>query len=137
MKDIEKTPKNKIKRKYRRTKPRKKLLDITEDIYKKMAVMAGIKKAVKEGAYLTIDYPAKNEAINGAYHYAVRIGASNDGSVEISFDKNEWNPCRFSGGFWWFDIMSFKKGSCNIYARMLDAQGNIMVKTAARKCKIC
>jgi hypothetical protein len=38
-----------------------------------------------------------------AAEYVLRIGASLDGYVEISFNDAEWEPCRFASGYWWFD----------------------------------
>ncbi|MCL1972249.1 MAG: hypothetical protein FWG57_04590 [Endomicrobia bacterium] len=87
-------------------------------------------------AYLVIDYPVESETICGD-HYAVKVGASTDGYVEISFDNGEWQPCRFGGGYWWFDWSYFNKGDHSIAVRLLDPSGNVIVETPSRKCEIC
>jgi hypothetical protein len=87
-------------------------------------------------AYLVIDHPAEMEIISGK-HYAVRIGASADGYVEISFDNGEWHPCRYGGGYWWFDWTYFNQGSHTIAVRLMDPNGNSIIETVPRKCSIC
>ena len=87
-------------------------------------------------AYLVVDHPVETETIYGN-HYAIRIGASTDGYVEISFDKGEWQPCRFGGGYWWFDWAYFNKGDHSIAVRLMDTNGNSIIETSPRKCTIC
>ncbi|MDR1952419.1 MAG: hypothetical protein LBQ37_02750 [Elusimicrobiota bacterium] len=87
-------------------------------------------------AYLTIDYPIENEIISGL-SYVLRIGASNDGYVEISINDGEWNPCRFSYGYWWFDWGYFKPGNYRIKARMADVNGNTVLESKERRCEVC
>jgi ubiquitin C-terminal hydrolase len=83
--------------------------------------------------YIIIDYPCESEKINGG-HYAVRIGASGIGYVEISFNDGEWLPCRFNSGYWWFDWTDFNSGSHSISARLVSPKGEILLKTNYRKC---
>jgi hypothetical protein len=87
-------------------------------------------------AYLNIDFPTEGEIVSGL-HYAIRIGASNDGFVEISFNEGEWNPCRFSGGFWWFDWGYFKPGDYVIKARLVSVDGDTVILIKERNCKVC
>lgn len=87
-------------------------------------------------AYLIIDHPIDMETIYGN-HYAIRIGASPDGYVEISFNNGEWQPCRYDAGYWWFDWTYFSKGDYAIAVRLIDPNGNSIVETTPRKCRIC
>lgn len=91
------------------------------------------KTAVSE-SYVVIDYPVEAEVIESG-HYAIRIGASNDGYVEISFNDGEWIPCRFTSGYWWFDWMYFEPGEHTLAVRLVDLQGNTILETEPRKCK--
>ncbi|MDR1696130.1 MAG: hypothetical protein LBR69_05835 [Endomicrobium sp.] len=93
-------------------------------------------KNINSNAYLVIDHPANSETICGQ-HYAIRIGASQDGYVEISFDNGEWIPCRFGGGYWWFDWIYFTPGKYSIAARLVAPDGNTVLETAPRKCSVC
>ncbi|AKL97692.1 hypothetical protein [Endomicrobium proavitum] len=83
-------------------------------------------------AFLVIDYPVESDVLHGS-HYAVRIGASPVGAVEVSFNSKDWNPCRFAAGFWWYDWTGFSKGSHIIEARLLDSQNKEVLKTSPRK----
>jgi hypothetical protein len=87
-------------------------------------------------SYVIIDYPVESEKIN-SFHYAVRIGASSDGYVEVSFNNGEWMPCRFNSGYWWFDWADLNPGDYNLIARLVTPQGSTILETAPRKCKIC
>lgn len=85
--------------------------------------------------YVVIDYPFESENINGC-HYAVRVGASGHGYVELSFNNGEWVPCRFSSGYWWFDWTYFTPGEHLISARLVNPAGNVILQTQNRKCKV-
>lgn len=57
-----------------------------KSVKKKIVKSVSKKDSVDEvtsSSYIVIDYPNEAEIINGL-HYALRIGASNDGYVEIS-----------------------------------------------------
>lgn len=97
-----------------------------------------IKKEVCKypNAYLVIDHPIEMETIYGS-HYAVRIGASTDGYVEISFNDGEWQPCRYDAGYWWFDWTYFAQGHYSIKVKLTDPNGNTILESAPRKCRIC
>ncbi|MDD2524156.1 MAG: hypothetical protein WCS83_00370 [Endomicrobiia bacterium] len=86
-------------------------------------------------AYVIIDHPFENEIIS-CNTYVIRIGASFDGYVEISFNDGEWQPCRFASGYWWFDWMYFKAGNCKISARLVANDGTIIKLSDIRKCKV-
>jgi hypothetical protein len=88
------------------------------------------------GAYLTIDFPIENEVVSGL-DYAIRIGASKDGFVELALNDGEWRPCRFSSGYWWFDWGYFTPGEYKISARLVAAGSNDIILTKERNCKVC
>lgn len=94
-----------------------------------------VKAAVDPKSYLVIDHPAQGEIISGL-HYAIRIGASDNGSVEISFDGGEWQPCRASAGYWWFDWGYFTAGSHKIAARLVDSVGVVVKKSPVLKVEV-
>ncbi|MDR2772001.1 MAG: hypothetical protein LBB93_00865 [Elusimicrobiota bacterium] len=89
-----------------------------------------------ENAFVTIDYPLENEIVKGL-HYGVRLGASKDGSVEISINDEEWKPCRFGSGYWWFDWGYFKPGDYKLSARIISPSGEVIVTSKERHCKVC
>lgn len=111
---------------------------------KKAPAKSSVKKEAKAeaktnknpNAYLMIDYPVEGDRISCG-HYAIRIGSSPDGYVELSFNDGEWHPCRYDDGFWWFDWVYFTPGDYKLAARMVDANGNVVYETAPRKCKVC
>jgi hypothetical protein len=87
-------------------------------------------------SYIVIDYPNEGEIISGL-HYALRVGASSDGYAEISFNDGEWLPCRFSGGYWWFDWTDFTPGHHCLSARLISHNGDVIARYSKRKFKIC
>jgi hypothetical protein len=91
---------------------------------------------VPSSSYIVIDYPNEAEVINGS-HYALRIGTSNDGYAEISFNGDEWRSCRFGSGYWWFDWTDFDQGYHSLSARLVNHHGNIIAESGKRKCKVC
>lgn len=108
--------------------------DADEKKSKKKTGFFGKKK--DPNAHVAIDYPIESEIVSGLA-YSIRIGASsNGGSVEISFNEGEWQPCRFNSGYWWFDWGYFKPGQYNIVARMIDIEGNIITVSKERQCSV-
>jgi hypothetical protein len=104
---------------------------VLKSAYDEMSSLKG-----NSNAYVIIDYPFESENINSC-HYAVRVGASCDGYVELSFNDGEWVPCRFNSGYWWFDWTDFVPGEYFISARLIDSKGDVILQTQNRKCKIC
>ena len=86
-------------------------------------------------SYIIIDYPVEKETIFGDV-YVIRIGASFDGFVEISFNNGEWQPCRFASGYWWFDWMYYKSGDYKITARLIGKDGNVIKVSDVKSCKV-
>ena len=89
----------------------------------------------KKNSYVIVDYPVENETIAGN-NYVLRIGASPDGYVEVSFNSGEWLPCRFASGYWWFDWNYFKSGNVTIAARIVGSDGKVVKLSDIRKCKV-
>ncbi len=102
---------------------------------KKAKKAATVKTPVDQKSYVVVDHPQEGEIISGL-HYAIRIGASDNGSVEIAFDCGEWQPCRASAGYWWFDWGYFTPGIHKIAVRLRDAEGGTIKKTPAVKCEV-
>jgi len=107
---------------------------------KKAAVETKAKTEIKEqgnniNSYIVIDYPVEKETIFGDV-YVIRIGASFDGFVEISFNNGEWQPCRFASGYWWFDWMYYKAGDYKITARLIGKDGNVVKVSDVKSCKV-
>ena len=86
-------------------------------------------------AYVVIDYPYDNEIVSGL-EYVVKIGASKDGYVEISFNDSEWKPCRFASGYWWFDWKYFQPGKYKIVARLVSSENKVIKISDTRVCKV-
>ena len=107
---------------------------------KAASTVAAVKKAVQSGmrddkAYIVIDHPVNNERIL-PYHYAVRIGASGDGQIQIAFNNGEWLPCRHADGYWWYDWYEFKSGPTKIVARMCAEDGAEIKRSSVCKCVV-
>jgi len=94
-----------------------------------------VQAAAYPNAYVIIDHPCEKENISGN-EYVIRIGASMDGYVEISFNDSEWQPCRFASGYWWFDWKYFQPGNIKINARLVSNEGQIVKLSDVRKCKV-
>jgi hypothetical protein len=91
--------------------------------------------AEAENTYIVIDYPTEGELISGLA-YAIRIGASESGKVELSFNGGEWQPCRAGAGYWWFDWGYYEPGTYKIVARLVDDNGKVIKKSDARKVQV-
>lgn len=94
-----------------------------------------IEIAPNSNAYVIVDHPCEKEIINSS-EYVIRIGASLDGYVEISFNDSEWQPCRFAAGYWWFDWKYYQPGNIKISARLVSNDGQIIKLSDVRKCKV-
>ncbi|MFA6584314.1 MAG: hypothetical protein WCS77_08455 [Elusimicrobiaceae bacterium] len=84
-------------------------------------------------AYVTIDHPTYDETIEQG-HYVFRVGASENGYVEINVNKTEWKPCRYSVGYWWYD-WNATSGTHNVAARIVTPNGELATKQKRFKVK--
>lgn len=91
-------------------------------------------KPKKAASYVVIDYPTQSEVINSS-DYTIRIGAPEDFSVEISINYGDWQSCRYSVGFWWFDWGNYNQGLHNIVARIKNSKGKVIKKSTIRTCQ--
>jgi hypothetical protein len=67
--------------------------------------------------YVSVDYPQVGEILTSG-EYAIRISTSATEGVDISIDGKEWQPCRESVGFWWYDWSGFGAGVHTVVARI-------------------
>jgi hypothetical protein len=86
-------------------------------------------------SYVIIDHPQDGDLVSGLV-YTVRIGASSNGTVELSIDGGDWQPCRFAAGYWWFDWGWYTPGSHSLCARLRDDAGNTISESAPVKCEV-
>ena len=79
--------------------------------------------AVSTRVPLSLDYPRQDETITGR-HYAIRVGAPLDAQkVEVAIDQGDWQACRQSAGYWWFDWTGYENGEHEITARLVTGTG--------------
>lgn len=83
---------------------------------------------------IVIDYPRENERVFPG-HYAIRIGTPALGQVEVSIDKGQWQACRLTNGYYWFDWWVSEPGSHSIAAR-IKLDGKRILKSSERKCVV-
>lgn len=83
-----------------------------------------------------IDYPEENEEISIGTGYTIRIYASECEYVEVSINGGDWNQCRNTCGYWWYDWDEIEEGRYEIRARMFKSNGE-MIMSSCRTCTIC
>jgi hypothetical protein len=101
---------------------------------KKIADLAPVIKIAAPALDVAIDYPKEEELVLSG-HYAVRISATPEAQVEISFNDGEWNGCRTSLGYYWFDWNPAELGETVIKARVRVGAGRWKV-SAERFCRV-
>jgi len=82
--------------------------------------------------YVWIDHPQQNETLH-APEYVVRLGVGGEEWVELSINDSEWQPCRFTSGYWWYDWSNIQPGRHKLVARMKTANGE-WFRTPDRFC---
>lgn len=65
---------------------------------------------------LHVDFPKANETI-AAGHYAVRISAEHNATVEVSVDGSPYSPCHNSCGYWWYNMSELRQGPHKVMVR--------------------
>jgi hypothetical protein len=83
--------------------------------------------------YLWIDYPFENETLGGPM-YVVRLGVGGAEQVELSINNGDWQPCRFTSGYWWYDWSAIAPASYTLVARMKTSSGQ-WYRTPPRSCR--
>lgn len=58
--------------------------------------------AAKAGPAVLLDYPQAGETVRPG-HYAVRVAAKPELTVEVCVDGGPWQACRESVGYYWYD----------------------------------
>ena len=73
-----------------------------------------------------LEYPQAGEAVRTG-HYAVRIAAKPEVSVEVSVDGAAWQPCREAVGYYWFDWVPAAPGEHTLVARAKNGSPRVAV----------
>lgn len=75
---------------------------------------------------VAIDYPRHDETItSNAYTFRV-VAMPGIRKVEISINEGPWQPCRESGGAWWYDWSGYTAGDHEATARVMLADGRYL-----------
>lgn len=69
-----------------------------------------------------VDFPREGDSVPLG-HYAIRVGAPADGTVEVTLDGKAWNVCRNAVGYYWYDWRPEKAGRAAIVARFKGPAG--------------
>ncbi len=77
--------------------------------------------------YVGVDFPQVGEILTSP-QYAIRVSTSATEGVEISIDGKEWQPCRESVGFWWYDWSGFGSGVHTVVSRILAGKRSLKSK---------
>ena len=70
---------------------------------------------------VAVEYPQEGELITDP-RYTFRIGGPAQ-CVEIAIDGDDWQPCRQSDDFWWFDWSGYDSGRHQAVVRAADPGG--------------
>jgi len=93
------------------------VLNVTGPKRAKTAAPAKTKAAAKPKApSVLLDYPQSGERVLPG-HYAVRVAAKPEVSVEVSVDGGPWQACREAVGYYWFDWSPAAPGAHTLVAR--------------------
>ena len=104
-------------------------------IESKSAVKVVKPEPKQQTTYVTIDHPVNDEIVSGM-HYAIRMGSSSNGTVELEINKSGWLPCRPSAGYWWYDWSHFTPGKYRLTACLKDSSGKIILKSDTCQVKV-
>jgi len=90
-------------------------------------------EAPVQPSFVVVDYPREKEAVV-SFEYTFRIGASPDAArVEVSIDGADWQPCRESVGFWWYDWSGYSsKAARQLQARVTTHDGRVVTSEPRR-----
>lgn len=81
---------------------------------------------VLDAAEIAIDFPQEGESVTHP-QYAFRIGACDAEQVHISINRTQWQPCRLSAGFWWFDWSNYRPGRHEAQVKAVTSEGDTRV----------
>ena len=86
---------------------------------------------------IKIDYPEEGEVIRSE-QYTFRISTAVPAlRVEISLNGGNWQSCRESAGYWWFDWKKEKTKPKALHARVHDTNGSVHISEMRRFCISC
>jgi hypothetical protein len=72
---------------------------------------------------LSVDFPLQNDKITSA-GYTIRVSAPPGiKTVEVTIDQGDWQTCRQSAGYWWFDWSGYENGEHEVTARLVTPEG--------------
>lgn len=91
-------------------------------------------RAEKSDLSIHVDYPLEEELVMPG-HYAIRIGSDSEAEVEVSINDSEWQTCRWSVGYHWYDWWPTQAGDINIVLRFRTGKGR-WKKTDRRRCRV-
>lgn len=75
-----------------------------------------------------IEYPYASEVIARSQSYSFRISAPVDAKeVRLSIDDEGWQQCRKDDAHWWFDWTPQAPGEHVAVARVIEADGSLVV----------
>ncbi|HVE11799.1 MAG TPA: hypothetical protein VNI01_00270 [Elusimicrobiota bacterium] len=83
---------------------------------------------------VSIDYPQEMECISSPT-YTFRIAVEDGERVEVSIDDSDWQTCRHSGEYWWFDWQGYAAGRHGMVARVWTREGRAL-KSKIRRFKV-
>lgn len=84
---------------------------------------------------VAIEYPRHDETITSD-HYTFRVAAMPGvKTAEVSVNEAGWEPCRQSGGSWWYDWAGYGPGEHGVAARVQLNDGRYL-ETAPRFFKV-
>ena len=103
-------------------------------LHKKLkSVTSSLIRLTEVNQYVVVGYPKENEIINNP-SYTIKIGVTGEGNVEISIDGGDWESCRQSEGFWWYDWANYPPGTHKVIVGLRDNKGKIIRKSKIRRC---
>ncbi len=107
----------------------------TDDASAAEATCSATGAETKKVKALCIDYPSSNDTVYCG-HYSFRVGANGEKVdwVKVSVNGGEWQDCRTSNGYWWYDWWNFATGT--FFAEALALVDGKEVRTPKRKFKV-
>ncbi|MFH1259337.1 MAG: hypothetical protein ABII74_05965 [Elusimicrobiota bacterium] len=108
-------------------------VSVKKKVSRKKKTVAKTSKALKtprtpkEAVPFSIDFPVKGKVITSP-DYCIRLSAVPGNRVEISVDGGQWNLCRESAGFWWFEWADYAVGNHTLSAQIVTWDGKVIAK---------
>ena len=84
-----------------------------------------MQKPVSRKHHNEIELPRDKEVVTSAF-YSIRVASGEAGKVEVSIDGSIWQPCRFTGDYWWYEWSDYAPGPHQIRAQFYDGDGRVL-----------